>query len=561
MKLTTNEPRIPWFYLKQGKRSKSYLAVFMAFLMLNLSTGCNYYKTREVPLTKENLVQTIEEFNQQYNYALINQSWHLEDLKINEDEGSISGLVRFPTDEHRSDKVRELGKTYRYKKDKKQPFNELHFKVNSTIKPTPGETLTIMFTDIQAISVNDKNTGRTVLNIVAGTVGTLFATLLIIAALKSSCPFVYIKSGEAYVFQGELYPGIIAPKLQKLDYLPLPDLEQEGGTYTIKVTNELKEIQRTDLLELWVAQHQEGVQLVMDQQGQIHSFTRLMSPAKIRNEAGELSRKTLLKKDDHYYTFNNKIPSSNSLRELRLEFNRPPEHQDAKLLLSLKNSLWLDYVFGKFNEQFGSYYNAFQQDQQTLSKEIGEQWVRDQNIPLKVLMKTSSGWKEITQINTVGPMATRDIAITLPEDDILEDYIEIKLQTGFMFWDLDYAAIDYSENKDFVIHKIKPASAIDENGEEVSGLLQMQDNSYLVQPAIGNQVTVNFSAPKMKTGLKQTAFLVNQGYYTYIRNYDGVPNFGKLKTFRNKNTFTRFSENMYKAIMNLEEPLDLASNE
>lgn len=537
------------------------MAIFMAICVLNLSVSCNYYKVKKLPITQDNIVQTIQEFNMERNYAVINQSLHLANLVINEDERSISGIVQFPSDEHRSPQLQELGKTYRYKKAQRQPFNELHFKVNSTIDPTIGTNFTLNFSDIQSISVNDPNTGRSIIAFVASAVGIFFATVLIIAALKSSCPFVYVKNGEEFVFKGELYPGIITPKMQRLDYLSLGILEPQNGELTIKVTNELREIQYTDFLQLWVAQHPAGLKLALDQNAELQSFSKLKPPVKMSNLSGAVAAASLLAADDQFYTFNNDIPTSESTRELTLEFDKPAEAKTAKLLLTAKNSLWLDYVFGKFNEQFGSYYNTFQKDQQEVPKEQGEAWIKNQHIPLSVYLKTAKGWELMQQINTVGPMATRDLAISLPLAKLTGDKVEIKLKCGFMFWELDYAGMDFTENQPFSVNKVDPDIAIDETGQDVTSLLNTIDQQYLVQPNIGNEVTVSFKAAEAEAGFVQSAFLINKGYYNYIRDYNGIPNFNKLKTFRENLAFTRYSENMYKTIMAFDQPLDLASNE
>ena len=560
MKAPTQQYR-PLFFFRDDMTITRFMAVFMAACTLSLSLSCNYYRVRDVPITQETITSSIQEFNQTHNYALINQSWHLENLVVNEDERSISGTVQLPSEEHRYEKKRNSEKTYRYYKDIQQPFNELHFNVSSNVSPIPGEALTIPFADIQSISVNDKNTGKKTLNIVASTVGVFFATILIYAALKSSCPFVYVKTGEEYYFKGELYPGVITPNMQRIDYLPIGNISPDQGQITIMVTNELREVQRTDLLQLWVAQHDPEVKLALDKNGNLHSFAHLQSPGKLSNRSGVVAEAALLKTDSEYYAFNNDIASATSTRELVLRFDRPKMADKAKLLLTAKNSIWLDYVFGKFNEQFGSYYNTFQKNQQELPKETGEQWAKNQSIPLSVYLKTTKGWELVEQISTVGPMAVRDLAIPLSLEALSGEQVEIKLECGFMFWELDYAGIDYTENKAFTLNKITPDSAIDETGNDVTFLLSQADDQYLLQPEIGNAVTVKFNVTPQEAGFVQTAFLINKGYYNYIRDYDGIPNFKKLKTFRENFAFTRYSENMYKAIVNFEQPKDLASNE
>lgn len=559
---TTKNTRIrPLHYFKTDHKITRFLSVLLAFLVLQLPMGCNYYRVKEVPLTRENMAEQIREFNGQDNYAMINESWHLRDLTVNEDTRTISGMVLLPGEQHRASYKRVPNKSYRYRNYEKQPLNELHFEVDTTIVPVVGQQLTINFGDIKSISVNNHDTGRTILTVVGTTIGILFVSLIVILATKSSCPFVYIRDGDTYVFMGELYPGVITPQMQRLDYLSLPGFYPEDGNYTLMVTNELREIQHTDLLELWIAEHDPGTKLVPDNQGELQVFKDLHSPTAAHNRSSHVPIHPLLSADDIFYGFDEGPSTPESTRELVLEFDKPPEAQKAKLWLTAKNSLWLDYVFGKFNEQFGAYYNTFQKKQQDIPRETSIKWMEDQHIPLSVFVKGWNGWELAGHLSSVGPMATRDLAVPLDLRDLPPGKVQVKLECGFKFWELDYAGIDYSENTGYNITKIAPAGAIDEEGRDVTSLLLKADGDYLTQPEIGNEVTVTFKAPALHPGMVQSAFLVNRGYYNYIRDYDGIPDLKRLKAFREKHTFTRFSENMYMAVMAMDDPVDIALND
>ncbi len=547
----------PPLIFKCDRKFTRYMSVFLAFCMLHLSLGCSYYKVREVPASMDDMAGHIREFNDQRNYAIINQSWHLKMLSINEDTRTLSGIAGSISPQHQSDKSRVIKKTYRFKSEQREPYNELHFMVQSERIPTAGDSVSIPFSDIKAITVNDKNTGRAVLNVVAGTIGTFFAVSLIIIALKSSCPVVYIKDGAGYVFKGELYPGTLTPGMEHPDYLPLPGFYPEKNTFEVLVTNELREKQYTDVLLLWVVDHENQSRVLLNEHGELQTFSRLISPQKIYNESGRVAPDVLQENDDLAYTFNNELATTNSTRELVLHFERPPAADHAKLFLSAKNSLWLDYIYGKFNEQFGAYYNQFQQDQQKLSAEKIHKWVDEQDIPLSVYLKTENGWELVKKVNTVGPMANRDLGIELDLERVSAKKIEVKLVCGFMFWELDYAAIDYDEKQiKSQLIKITPYQAMDENNTDVTTLLTMVDKQYLEQAERGNAVTVSFHAPQQPEGTERSVFLVSQGYYNYIRDYKGIPDFKRIKTFREKNAFTRFSENSYKSILAIDKTAD-----
>lgn len=142
-------------------------------------------------------------------------------------------------------------------------------------------------------------------------------------------------------------------------------------------------------------------------------------------------------------------------------------------------------------------------------------------------------------------MSARDIVVPIPLT-AKDEKIQIKLVSGYMFWDLDYAGMDCSKNENIQTTTLKPTSAIDENGNNVTALLTQKDKKHLVQPSIGNEVTLHFPAVKPSANSKQSFFFKTNGYYEYIRNYKGKPDFDKLKTFREKGALNAFSIALYK---------------
>jgi hypothetical protein len=554
MKTHGTKYRSPHFRFRSNPETIWHLSLFLMVTVLQLAIGCSYYKVKEVPITKDTIAPQIKAFNSTNNYVILNQLWQLKDLQINEADQTLTGRVDFLSAQHTYTRKRENKKTYMIKKDQ-QPFNELNFVVDLPDNPKAGTELTIPFSAVKSLRINTKNTGRTILNVAGTTVGVLFIAAVIYVA-TSSCPFAYINDGDGYVFMGELYPGTITPNMQHFDYLPLPNFNSINDRWEVKVTNELKEVQNTDFLQLWVVEHKKGTTVVLDKFGKVQGISREILPKKVFDANYRDVRHSLEDRDGIFYSFGDDIPTTTSTRQIDLQFDIPQGQQKAKLVLNAKNSMWLDYVFGKFNAQFGAYYPQFQKDQLEIPASKSEQWLTEQHIPLSVSIKTDLGWELVDQINTVGPLATRDLIVPIDLGKINGDTLEVRLECGFMFWDIDYASLDVSENTPLLLTKIAPDTALDENNVDVTSLLQKADGIFYSQPEIGNAVVLGFKAPQRHPGMQQSVFLVNKGYYTYIRNYDGIPNFSRLKSFREADTFTRFSENAYKAIMALAEPVN-----
>jgi hypothetical protein len=247
--------------------------------------------------------------------------------------------------------------------------------------------------------------------------------------------------------------------------------------------------------------------------------------------------------------FDTPVHSTDSKRNVVFTFNKPPNAHEAKLFINAKNSLWLDYAFGKFNEKFGLYYNTFQKKQQETSAEGAMAWVTEQNIPLTISIKSKGVWKEVEKLNSVGPLSYRDLGITLDLEDIDEKVVEVKLETGYMFWEVDYVGIDYSENLPYEAALLAPDLAITNTGEIVTNLLSSQDGLYLTQGEVGDKVEITYRTTSIMDDVEYSYFLKNRGYYTYIRDYEGIPDFAELQKFREPNTFTRFSENQYHSVL------------
>jgi sporulation protein YlmC with PRC-barrel domain len=510
--------------------------------------GCSYYKAKHIKTNSDNFSSKYESINKKERYVIIhsgNETWHLSNLKLNKDKKEITASLVPVNENHSLYPLKENEKSRRYKKSKSSKKLEIHFYTNEIITKNTTSEVIIPFSNITKIDVYEPDTGKNILSVLGFTVATIAVIAIIVAATKSSCPFIYIKDGDSFTFAGELYPGAILPTLERNDYIPLQNFTAQNGEYAIKITNELLEIQYTDLAQLVVLNHSQYNEVLLGQNGKPYTLSKKESPKQVNVDNRSIDIKPSLEKDNISYLFDNERYSENQLNNIVLAFDNSNESKQAKLVLSLKNSLWLDLVYGKFNEQFGSYFNQFQKQQRKVPAEKNIQWRNEQGIPLSVFVKSNDEWVLVEKINPVGPMAFRDIVIPVNLENINAPQIEIKLECGFMFWEVDQASIDFSKERPIEMQHINPSSAIDENGKNVTHLLDKEDKNYLIQPNIGNQVVIKYHVNPPKKGEKQSVFLKNRGYYEYIRDYNGIPNFAKLRTFREKGALSKYSKEEY----------------
>lgn len=537
----SNIPLLPLLKIKS-------ILIITLFILLNLIDGCSYYKSRDLPTNATNFGSQYNSIEKNERYIIIHygdKTWSLKDVVINEDKKEISASINVVEPSHMMFPLKENKKSRAYKKSKSEKTFEIHFYANDTLNEIKSTKIIIPFSKINKIEVYEPDTARTVLSVIGFTVAGAALVAIIVATTKSSCPFVYIKEGDTYAFTGELYPGAILPSLERSDYIPLKNFTAQNDIYELKITNELLEIQYTDLAQLLIVNHSKDFEILLDQNGKLHTISKKETPKEVVVDDHLFEINSSLKKDNLSYLFDQEKLPEKEWNNITITFDNILQSNQAKLILSAKNSLWLDLVYGKFNQQFGLYFNQFQKQQHNIPAEKNIQWRDNQGIPLSIFVKSNDEWLLVEKINPVGPMAFRDLIIPINLEKINSNKLEIKLECGFMFWEVDYAAIDFSKDIPIEIHYINPYSAIDENGNDVTNLLDKEDHNYLIQPNIGNEVILKYHTNPPKEGQEQSVFLKNKGYYEYIRDYKGIPNFEKLKTFRKKGALSKYSKEEY----------------
>ncbi|CAN5369165.1 hypothetical protein BH23BAC1_BH23BAC1_31540 [soil metagenome] len=519
---------------------------------LNLAVGCHYYKTKNVPAgTTE-----IKQFKEDNRYFILhhgNNAWHISDLVLNEDQKELTGILETLPENHQTyQKTNTRGAT-RYKiKEGNSKFNEVHL-YTSEYAEGDNSRVTVPVSEIEKIEIYDKDIGTTVAAYTFSTLGIVAAAFvifgIIVALTKSSCPFVYTSNGNSYQFAGEMYAGAIYSSLERDDFLPLPDFKPVNGEYLLKISNELLERQYTNLAKMMIIDHPKNSQVLIDKAGDIQTIVNPEPPIKANSAKNMNYLNQVLRTDNSSYLFNEENAVEMNLSSLALSFKYPGDAKTGKLILNVKNSFWLDYIYGKFYEQFGSYYNKFAEMQKKVPARKNIQWSLDQGIPLSVYLETENVWEFVDYFNVIGPLASRDLVMPVDLSGVKGDEIKIKLECGFMFWEIDYAAIDFSENLPVNVSHLSPSSAIDEKGNDVAAMLAESDDQYLNQPEVGNEAILKYAALNSKAEHQQSVFLHSRGYYEYIRDYKGKPDFIYLNSFKRKGAFTEFSKNRYNEIV------------
>lgn len=530
---------------------KALTLIFLSGLLLSVSGCMNFYKVRQ------QVEPDINQVNQHLGigrYLIVHQNfdaWRLVDARTQGDT-LIGRIFPLPPDRYAFMRTNVNGFN-RFKDHEKNILNETHFYLRGFVFPTIDSlNVKIPDTSIHHIDKYKAATGRTLIS----WLGPVVIPVAILALI--SCPYVYTYGSDSYVLTGELYGGAIYPVLERHDYMQLPEAAVFNDKVKLKISNELKECQHTNLAELLVVSHPVGSQAYADKYGNILTTCDEKPPVMAVTSGGFEFTDQLIKNDLDCFLFN-EANSKSSVNELILSFNIPVELNSgtpnkAKLIVNAKNSLWADHAFNEFYGLMGDYYPKWNARQKELDRQKLTRQMLDQDTPLSVYIETESGWEFFDYYDFTGPIAARNmiLQVDLSRAKITQtsmspaNTIRLKLVSGFMFWELDYAAIDFSDNLKVTSTVIKATSAIDEHGSDVLATLSGDDSHYLIQPDIGNEVLISFDItnPEM-TNAENTIFLHSKGYYERNAEYTGNPDWIKLMGLKHKHSFSDFSYDEY----------------
>jgi len=533
-------------FLRSWPFSRAISAILI-ISFLNLMQACYYYKAVQTNQPPESVIPALQA---ERNYFILHSGENVKHLYgITLDSNEIKGTIE-DLSGHTYYKATNTEKQNRYRNNKNlnesEVTDEVHIYADGLY--LAANSIAIPLDSIKKIEVYDPATGATIaswvfsgLGLMAGVAGIV---LIILLLTKSSCPFVYSYDGQGYAFTGEIFSGATQPGFEREDFLLLPGLTDRGGIYKLKISNKVHEIQHVDLTELLIADHPRDLTVLTDKYGTIHTSGEMTSPVEALNSRGIDILSLLSSKDSLFYSGDEKTPDNKGIEEVILKFPKPASADSAKLIIKAKNDFWLEIVIAKFHALFGDGYDKFSEKQERAPGAELRQWMSDQHIPLSVYLEKNGAWEFVDYFNIAGPMAFKDDILAFGLDGVNTDTVKVKLDFGFLFWDIDYAAIDYSSNVPVNVFKCPVKSAIDENGADKLNLLTGADRNYYDQEQVGNEVTLSFDKPAL-TDESRTILLHTSGYYKILRDLQGKPQIKTLKTFRNPGRFPAYSMEMF----------------
>ncbi len=544
--------------------TKRIISFSLILILLLYSNACHYYKVRSAQPNEIPSISKIGKIHKQFYINTVSDVYSISSFKL--DSVSISGILTRPAKKPYYNNLNG----YRYKEAETDILNEVHIYLNTDDvsqfminRSSPSlnylGNAVIPLSSILEIKIIEKDTGKTTASYFFGTVGVISGVLIIITVIvaltKSSCPYIYSCDGEGYVFDGEIFGGAIAKNLQREDYMLLPSLKPTDGLYKIRVCNELKERQYTDLAQLLVVEHPADQKVLLDKKGVAHSIGNIQPPVSAITFSGDDLLSAMESTDQKVFFFNDEEYSTNGVA---LKFNKPAGANMGKLVLRAKNTLWFDYQVGNFFQLFGNSFDGWMQKQSEINPDDRRQRIIDQQFPLEFYLKNDTEWNLVDRIETVGPLAYRDIVVPIDLTKHTTSEIELKIQSGFMFWEVDQIGMDFKNDNELEIFRVNPISANGTGDLDWLAELNDIDGKYMSQATVGMVTELVYRAPSASDkGYVQTCFLYTSGYYEPIREFEGLPQLLELYRFKAPGYFSDFSRTNY--LIAIEKEAALAS--
>jgi len=328
--------------------------------------------------------------------------------------------------------------------------------------------------------------------------------------------------------------------------MKLPVFENNKEKYTLKITNEVREIQNTNLCELLVFDHPEGIDVLVDKKGEFHTISNIVPPLSASNLQGQNFLDLVRSKDTLSY-FGQNVPNGNIKDGIVMEFPKPIDSNIAKVIIRAKNTFFLDYMMGKFHELFGDAYYKWQNKQKNEPEEKLRKWSLDQNIPMSLYIERNGEWKFVDYYHIAGPMALKDDILAIPINQSDRNLLKIKLEWGANFWELDYVAADFTNSTEVKSYKLPLTSALTNKNKDIKDKLLEDDKEYYTQPNIGDEAVLTFKLPSPGIN-KRSIVLHTKGYYQILREPSGKPNVTYLKSFSQPGQFNKFCNEYIESI-------------
>jgi hypothetical protein len=149
--------------------------------------------------------------------------------------------------------------------------------------------------------------------------------------------------------------------------------------------------------------------------------------------------------------------------------------------------------------------------------------LREELFSLQLRVEADNGWESRDIILGGGPFASDDKVYCIDVSDIPGERLRIKLTPPPHYWMINYVGVDYSENTPVTVTELKPSTAYDRDGLDMTNLLTKKDDHYHVMEPSDPAVNVAFDVPPNESNMDRSFILKATGYYDIHVSPEGGP--------------------------------------
>ena len=542
---------LPLLFIFFSRKKVAYVLMFL-FVMGLSSCFLNFYRTNTKSSIDRAKMDSLRFDNKYFiiHFPGINKG--LEQVSVTGD--NISGKLVTLSPEHSKylhpdpkDKKNRVKAKY-----KNSTLMEVHLYTN--FAPQNGDSMfsapVSSFNRADVYQLNKSATsGNHVLSTIGVAIGGIYVIGAIIVVATCNCPQVYVDNNGSYNFESGLYSGAVYSSLERMDYLPLTSVPSDAHDISFKISNQKNEEQFINQVQLVQVNHLPGVKVLPDRHGNMFSYENIASPLSASTNKDDDIKNLLMQTDDKYYSFDNNA-NKEGFSDLILSFDNPKGADKAKLIIHARNTYWGGLLHKEFINLFGGSFDKWKAKQEKADPVKLQKWQTDQALPLMVYIKTATGWRFVDYFPLIGNTASRDMIMEINTADIKQKNIELKLETTYRFWDLDFAGIDYSTDQSFTKNIINPLSATKSDGTDQKEILINNDKKY-THLKDDESISFLYSVPATNSNTVSSYFLASGGYYHNLEHITGKTNYAKLYKFRKKGAFDKFSRERYQELQNV----------
>ncbi len=341
-------------------------------------------------------------------------------------------------------------------------------------------------------------------------------------AHNKGCLYIYSTSDEGMSLDHLAYPFSILPSWEEYSYGTMPNLEPDGRSLKIRLSEELPEITHINHVRLMAVDHPADAIVIPSPEGEPHTLSNLESPESCIAKDGTDCLRAVFREDDMSYVFDlERLRTENitdNYDELVLSFEKPPSAEKAKMLIRGRESGVITFVWWKVLERVGR--NNMEDFLGSLESNPLEAMIftifAESNAKVTVQLWGGSGWRtvgsEYLGFSNHGLGGETLLPVEVPRG---HDELKVRLLSSKGTFEIDYVAVDYSEDLPVDVMPLPMIGASAWNGDEDALLKIHRDDDEYLTFGKGGWVDVEFADVPGKPGLERSYLVAPKGYYDY----------------------------------------------